>query len=93
MIHGPHTLQIAYIDPELGPLALGGLTGDDPRTVSHTWSALRAPNASSRWQARLFDEHRTLLEEGTADLEAIERLFGQMTERLAQAREAAVFAN
>ena len=93
MIHGPHTLQIAYIDPEFGPLALGGLTGDDPKAISRTWSNLRAPNASSRWQARLFDEHRTLLEEDAADPEAIERIFGQITERLQQAREAAVFAN
>ena len=41
---------------------------------------------SGRWQARLFDEHQSLLEERAVDAAAAERLLGGVVERLARAR-------
>ena len=89
MAHGPCTIQITYNDPDLGLLALGGLTGVDQALVTRTWLRLRGHAASGRWQARLFDEHQSLLEERTVDAAAAERLLGGLNERLARAREEA----
>ena len=89
MAHGPCTIQITYNDPDLGPLALGGLTGVDQAVVTRTWLRLRGQAASGRWQARLFDEHQSLLEERNVDATAAERLLGDVGERLARAREEA----
>ena len=88
MVHGPCTIQIAYDDPDLGPLALGGLTGVDQAIVMLAWLRLRGGTAG-RWQARLFDEHQSLLEERAVDPVAAERLLGGLIERLARARGAA----
>jgi hypothetical protein len=89
MAHGPCTIQITYNDPDLGPLALGGLTGVDQAVVTRAWVRLRSHEASGRWQARLFDEHQTLLEERAVDAAAAERLLGRLNERLARARDQA----
>jgi len=88
MAHGPCTIQIAYDDPDLGPLALGGLTGVDQAIVTLAWLRLRGAT-SGRWQARLFDEHLSLLEECAVNRVAAERLLGSLIERLARARGAA----
>jgi hypothetical protein len=89
MVHGPCTIQITYNDPDLGPLALGGLTGVDQALVTQAWLRLRGAAPSGRWQARLFDEHQSLLEERAVDSVAADRLLGGLNERLAQARGAA----
>ena len=86
MAHGPCTIQITYNDPDLGPLALGGLTGVDQAIVSRTWLRLGGHATSGRWQARLFDEHQSLLEERAVDATTAERLLGGVVERLARAR-------
>ena len=86
MAHGPCTIQITYNDPDLGPLALGGLTGVDQALVSRAWLRLGGHGISGRWQARLFDEHQSLLEERAVDAAAAERLLGDVGERLARAR-------
>ena len=48
MAHGPCTIQITYNDPDLGPLALGGLTGVDQAIVSRTWLRLGGQAPSGR---------------------------------------------
>ena len=50
MAHGPCTIQITYNDPDLGPLALGGLTGVDQALVTRTWLRLGGHGTAGRWR-------------------------------------------
>ena len=92
MVHGPHTIQFAYDDPELGSLALGGIDSSDTALIERTWRRLGTAANAGRWHARLFDEHRTLLEERPVDSVLVDRLLGSVADRLARARNAAELA-
>ena len=89
MVHGPHTIQFIYEDADLGPLALGGIDSVDTALVERAWRRLGTAASAGRWHARLFDEHRTLLEVRPVEPVVVDRLLGGVAHRLAQARDAA----
>lgn len=88
----PHSLRIAYNDPQFGALAIAGVVDLRPELLARTWSRL-SPAEGSRWVVSMFDEHAHVLESKSVDSAGIRALLGnRMQACVALARSAGLRA-